>query len=537
MDNFLKKLKNFLLFKNPIYNFFLERRSVSEILFIPESLWSGDPENGKQIIGGYLNFNGESFYFKNNIWKKNQASNLWNHQLHSFVWLKDVRAVGTDKARIFGRKSILEWLNHFNKWDPNIWHPEILSKRIYFLLSNLSFFYNTADEIFQRKISKSINKQSLHLFALLERSVEKHDKIFAAKAMILSSLCFKNLRNKFDVGQKRLMNIIKTDLLPDGMHYLKSPSRHFSFLRSLIEIKNYLGSLKISIPSKLNEKINEMSSILKFFRIGNGELAIFNEYKYVSNDQLNQVIKRSNSKFKIPEILKFSGFQRVSRNKITFLMDCGVPTKENTHAGSLSFEFSFGTEKIVVNSGTPYIKNKKSSEFVRSTQAHSTISIDNYDSSNIFFGNNQNRRIANVWSKKLEDGNNFWIDSAHSGYKSLFNLIHNRKIHIDSNNSIIRGQDYFSKPLKNFSNAPKKFFLRFHIHPEIELNVTRSKKKVLLRLKNNLGWEFICSEPRVELKQGVYLGGNKLVQKNSHILISDNIIAEKKIKWLFRLIK
>ena len=78
MDNFLKKLKNFLLFKNPIYNFFLERRSVSEILFIPESLWSGDPENGKQIIGGYLNFNGETFYFKNNIWKKNQASNLWN---------------------------------------------------------------------------------------------------------------------------------------------------------------------------------------------------------------------------------------------------------------------------------------------------------------------------------------------------------------------------------------------------------------------------------------------------------------------------
>ena len=37
-------------------------------------------------------------------------------------------------------------------------------------------------------------------------------------------------------------------------------------------------------------------------------------------------------------------------------MDCGKPTKEKTYAGSLSFEFSHFTEKIVVNCGSPIIE-------------------------------------------------------------------------------------------------------------------------------------------------------------------------------------
>ena len=84
---------------------------------------------------------------------------------------------------------------------------------------------------------------------------------------------------------------------------------------------------------------------------------------------------------------------------------------------------------------------------------------------------------------------------------------------------------------------PKKIFIRFHIHPDIRLNVTTSKKKVFLQLKNNIAWEFICSEAKIKLKEGIYLGAKKTIQKNNHILISENLVPEKKIKWMFRLIK
>ena len=82
-----------------------------------------------------------------------------------------------------------------------------------------------------------------------------------------------------------------------------------------------------------------------------------------------------------------------------------------------------------------------------------------------------------------------------------------------------------------------KYFLRFHIHPNVELNVTTSKKKVVLRLKNNVGWEFICSEPKIKIEDGIYLGENKIVQPNQHILINDALEEKRKISWLFRLLK
>jgi len=66
-------------------------------------------------------------------------------------------------------------------------------------------------------------------------------------------------------------------------------------------------------------------------------------------------------------------------------MDCGSPPKEKTHAGSLSFEFSYFGEKLVVNSGSPVVNDKKWIEAMRSTAAHSTVSIDDVNSSDIFY--------------------------------------------------------------------------------------------------------------------------------------------------------
>ena len=102
---------------------------------------------------------------------------------------------------------------------------------------------------------------------------------------------------------------------------------------------------------------------------------------------------------------------------------------------------------------------------------------------------------------------------------------------------MLRGEDSFKhiKTDHRFKNL--KYFLRFHIHPSIKLNVTTSKKKVVLKLRNNLGWEFICSEPKIEIHDGIYLGENKIVQPNSHILLRDNISSKTKINWLFRLIR
>ena len=59
-----------MFYSNLIYNFLLERKSSSEITFIPENLWIGNPDNGKKIVEGFLSFYGETIVFDKKVWKK-----------------------------------------------------------------------------------------------------------------------------------------------------------------------------------------------------------------------------------------------------------------------------------------------------------------------------------------------------------------------------------------------------------------------------------------------------------------------------------
>lgn len=523
-----------LYLKSPLYNFILSNKIDGKILYNPESLWLGRKSNGIKIIEGFLNYQKESVFIDDQVWRDNHGSQLWNNYLNSFMWLPDIRAVGTNQARIFLRRKISDWIDHSDYSNQSIWNQDVLAKRIFYLLTNLSFFFETANETFQKNFARSINKQCN---ILLKQTKNKEKNIFVIKSLLLATLCFENLKSNYSSIISQLNEIIKKNVLKDGMHYLRSPSEHFFFLCSLLDIKNFLGNLKKEIPVEINQKINEMSTILKFFKIGDGHLSIFNKFDFIVIKKIENVLKKSNNKIKLPKVSEYSGFLRISNNKLVFIMDCGKPTQEKTHAGSLSFELSYLSGKIVVNCGSPFINNKDWNDAMRSTAAHSTLNINEINSSDIFFNKDTTTRIANVEYKRFEDNDNIWIDSSHSGYEDIFGLVHQRSVHIDLNNFIIRGEDSFIYKRKIIQTKNINYFLRFHIHPSIELNATTSKKKVVLRLKNNIGWEFICSEPKIEIEDGIYLGENKIVQPNQHILIKDKVCAEKKVKWLFRLIK
>ena len=535
--NWLKTNFSSILYKTPIYNWILDKNLSSVLSNIYIDQWPGNYESGKNLLRGYVNFSGEIVRYSNSIWDKNSASKFWNKELHSFNWIRDLRIIGSNQSRLFTRDSIAEWINKYNKWSGLEWQSNIIGKRIYNILGNFNFFCSSADDGYKEILLESISKQGKHLMNNNLKDVNGFEKIYGIKGIIICSLCIGNFEKYFKIGIYFLLIEIKTQVLTDGTHYLKSPSIHLEFLRNLIDIKGLLSKSKKKVPDEINLTISKMASILKFFRLGNGQLATFNNSKYVKKILIDQVLLRANSKIKVPEDTLTSKFHKISENKLNFLMDCGNPVKENSFAGSLSFEFSYGKNMLVVNCGSPHVYNKKWSQAMKSTAAHSTLMIDNINSSDIFFNNKSSGRQAKVWSRKKNKINSHWIDSAHSGYKKLFGLIHSRKIHLDTKELILRGQDYFAQTTNDYSLIPKKYYIRFHLHPDVNVSLTGSKKKAILKLKDGNGWEFLCSESSLEIGESIYLGEGEKIIKNSHLLISNTIIPEKKIKWLFKLIR
>ena len=90
---------------------------------------------------------------------------------------------------------------------------KILEKR----LKINGFFGKVINNLyFQKTFTKSLNKQFIHLLTSLEAKIDSDDRIFIPKAIILSSLCFTNMKPKLKLGLKMLSETLTLEILDRG---------------------------------------------------------------------------------------------------------------------------------------------------------------------------------------------------------------------------------------------------------------------------------------------------------------------------------
>ena len=72
--------------------------------------WPGDPARGAQLIKGELEFGGAIQPLRQGGWHHLGGSAVLRAGAHSFTWLRDLRALGTDAARLRARALVSEWI-------------------------------------------------------------------------------------------------------------------------------------------------------------------------------------------------------------------------------------------------------------------------------------------------------------------------------------------------------------------------------------------------------------------------------------------
>src|SRR5690606_22005617 len=64
-------------------------------------------------------------------------------------------------------------------------------------------------------------------------------------------------------------------ILPDGGHIARNPSVHHDVLRDLVAIRQSCLAGGLEMPETLQHAIDRMAPMLRFFRHGDGGLALF----------------------------------------------------------------------------------------------------------------------------------------------------------------------------------------------------------------------------------------------------------------------
>jgi uncharacterized heparinase superfamily protein len=517
-----------LWFRGLFYHRTLRGRRPQLLPLIPEENWPGSYDRGVELVEGRFRFLNHTVKANAAFSEGNDAGPAWQVMLHGFEWLRDMRAVGTEAARVQARQYITDWAAENQNWDPLIWRPNVMSNRLCSWLTHAEFISAGADEEFAKMFLECIGRQVKHLRRAARFMPNGLERIETTKALIYVSLCLPGGARFMPRLVKNISKICDRQILPDGGHIERSPQAQLAALQNLIDVRSILKISLLDIPDSLQRAIDRAATMLRFYRHGDGGFALFNGANEGEGWLIDAVLTKAEARGKPLTSAVHTGFERIAANRTLIISDTGTPsrTTRGTHAGSLSFEMSVGKQRVIVNCGAYAGRDETWRLAQRATAAHSTLVVEDRNSTEIRPDGTMGKTVADVWCERLEADGNTWLDISQGGYTQSLGVLHCRRIYLNASGTDVRGEDTLE------GEGDHKFAIRFHLHPSVKASLVKDGASVLLRLPDKSGWRIRCSGGVASLQESIYLGDGQEARRTEQIVISGaSMQGSAQVKW------
>ena len=499
----------------------------------PQEVWLGDARRGSALLRNEYVFAGHAETEPRDPWRVKGAPPAWVAALHGFDWLRDLRAVAGKAARDHGREMVTDWLRGQDRWHPLIWRPDVLSERLTNWLMAAEYLYPVDEPLDAKPFIGSLIRQARHLNRVVGMLDPGTDRLLALCALVLAGVCMPSQARSLPRWLDLLGAESVAQIGADGVHVTRSPARQLLILRRLVELHGVLRDAGIDTPQPLESVIARMAAALRTLRHGDGRLCLFNDSEEEENWLIDLVLSRAEMRGHVVDTRpEDAGFQRLAANRTMVVMDAGpLPPPgfdRHAHAGTLSFEMSVGRQRMVVNCGA-YSGLREDWRFAqRATAAHSTVTIDDYNSADVLGDALIGFRPRVTPPDRHEADGNLWLDATIVDYAGIAGLSHQRRLYLSAGGSNLRGEDTLS------SKRQHRFVVRFHLHPSVTASLAQNEESVLLRLRDGEGWRFRAEGGAVGLQESVYLGFRGRPRRTHQIVITGaKRGGSATVKWAF----
>ncbi|MBV9571545.1 MAG: heparinase II/III family protein [Alphaproteobacteria bacterium] len=525
------------------YRLRLRGRMPERILLHPDDPFPYRLEDADALLRGRFRFAGETVDVQiGSIFDLPPPSPAWAEALHGFDWLPALEQAKGDPARILAANLTAQWLKRHARYTEPAWRADILGRRLINVFAHGRFVFADSDVMWRSRLLVSLREQSRMLARISAEAPDGLPRIEAAAAHVLSGVCLNDDPRRLVSGLERLDAELARQILPDGGHLSRSPEALLAAFRLLTMVMEALDRARKPVPDGLPAARERIAPMLRFFRMGDGALAMFNGGREGDAKAIASLLARDEVRGLPPGEARDSGYQRLAAGRTLAVMDCGKPPEgvfaNAAHAGCLAFEFSAGAQRVVVNCGASN-EEAKWAGTLRATAAHSTVTLADRSIGRILDG-----RMArllgprlmgepqNVRTNREETPNGWMMEAAHDGYVQRFGIVHARRITLAPNGRTLTGQDRLFRHAPRHTRESIPFAARFHIHPDIRVSVNQGGG-VLLKFPAGEGWRFHATGGELSVEKSIYVGGESARRTEqlvvSGVLRNDPVVLD----WTF----
>jgi uncharacterized heparinase superfamily protein len=454
-------------------------------------VWHGPEVVAPSFLGGnevcFLNLSGQVNSAQD--WNNPAFEKLWLYNLHYFDDLNSQNSLQRTPTQI---ALVERWISENPAVSGNGWEPYPLSLR----LVNWIKWYNRAT-LSKPEIIGSIDLQAKALSKQLEYHILGNHLFANGKALVFSG-CFlagATADKYLDLGLRILDREIPEQFLKDGGHFELSPMYHCILLWDLLEL---LHLAQLSGNRKLNTRVEYWSEIarngltwLKTMLHPDGEVSFFNDSAIGIASTPQQIFAYAQSiglfvtesAIVRLQTLAQSGYSKITMPNHSLIFDHAQVGPDylpgHAHADTLSFEWSVGSQRVFVNSGTSIYGVSAERLRQRQTAAHNTVVVNGVDSSEVWSGFRVARRAKATLEKTGVAENIVTLTASHDGYHRLADKVRHRR-------SVMMMLNEF-KVTDTLIGGYHSAVAHFHLHPDVaavqsdEFNITLTfpKGKIL----------------------------------------------------------
>ena len=490
--------------------------------------WPGSPARGARLMRGEIELGSAAVRFAPGGWPALAdvlPDPVLRAPVHGFGWLRDLRAIGTDGARLRARALVGEWIAR-PPADPVLRAPPVVASRIAAWLGHYDFFAASAADEFRAALMRRLVHDARLLGAAVPLDRPSVPSLAALKGLIAAGVALADNGGSLARALRLLPIELERQILADGGHVERSPSAQLAALRELVEMKLILSASGTAPPIALAACLDRMCPALRTLRHGDGGLALFNSSDEEDPTLVDLVLAQAGRGRAVHPSLPDTGFERLSAGRTVLLMDTGVPAGPGVDgraaAGTLSFELSVGRERVIVNCGAvPAPEPWRNA--LRATAAHSTLCVADTSSSEVR-PDGVGRRPAKVSRTRQSNGGAHWLEASHDGWKANFGAIHHRRLYLAETGDDLRGEDAIE------CDTDRAYAIRFHLHPMVEPTLEADAQSVLLRLASGALWRLRADGAPLAVEDSVYAGSGTR-RATRQVVLTASSVAVGQVRW------
>ncbi|CCE09975.1 conserved hypothetical protein [Bradyrhizobium sp. STM 3843] len=521
---------------------------ADRLIIAPHDLRTADATRAAEIYAGRFVFAGKIVTCHGrSIFDLEPPSEDWEVALLGFGWLRHLRAADTALTRANARALVDDWITNQIGRHPVSRRADVQARRVISLLSQAPLVLADSDGKFYRRYLRGLTREIRYLRYAMIDIPDGAPRLQVLIALCYAALCLANQAKHIRTASRKLSEELQRQILPDGGHVSRNPGALIELLIDLLPLRQTFAARNIAPPPALLNAIDRMMPMLRFFRHGDGNMALFNGMGGTPSDLLATLLAYDDTHGTPMASMPHSGFQRLDAGAMTVIVDTGPPPpphlSQDAHAGCLAFELSSGICRIVINCGMPSNGRDNWRAFARSTVAHSTLTYHNTSSCQFVEMSAVKRllhgapivsgptRVEN-FREIVADGT--VLSTSHNGYATKFGMVHRRVLVVANDGSRLDGEDTMTPAQgARLRGNGSDYALRFHLHPAVKASRLSDGRGAMLVLPNREVWTFETVDDRIDLEDSVFLAGNDGPRRTTQIVIRQDARQAASIRWSF----